>query len=65
VCSSDLSIEDELKAINKYQRYMNEACHPEVKTLFCHIMNEEKEHVAEFTKALFCLTHEPLPPEHD
>ena len=55
----------ELMAINKYQRYMMQACHPEVKALFCHIMNEEKEHVAEFTKALFCLTHEPLSSEHD
>lgn len=54
------AIVDELLAINKYQTYMQEANLPEVKELFCHIMNEEKEHLAEFTKALFCITHEPL-----
>lgn len=59
------AINDELMAINKYQRYMEEAVHPEVKALFCHLMNEEKEHVAEFIKALWCITHEPLPPEND
>jgi len=26
-------------------------------------MNEEKEHVAELTKAIFAITQEPLPPE--
>lgn len=55
----------ELKAANKYQKYMLEAEHPEVRDLFCELMNEEKEHIAEFTKALWCLTHEPLPPETD
>ena len=50
---------------NKYQRYMNDAEEPRVKELFCHLMNEEKEHVAEFTAALFRLTHEPLPEETD
>ena len=58
------AIQDELHAINKYQRYMNDAEEPRVKT-FCHLMNEEKEHVAEFTAALFRLTHEPLPEETD
>ena len=42
---------------------MNDAEEPRVKELFCHLMNEEKEHVAEFTAALFRLTHEPLPEE--
>ena len=56
---------DELHAINKYQRYMNDAEEPHVKELFAILMNEEKEHVAEFTAALFRLTHEPLPEETD
>ncbi|WP_094602826.1 hypothetical protein SPSIL_028560 [Sporomusa silvacetica DSM 10669] len=59
------AIQDELHAINKYQRYMNEAEEPQVKEHFCELMNEEKEHVAEFTAALFELTHEPLPEEED
>ena len=59
------AINDELLAINKYQRYMQTAEDPEVKRLFCHLMNEEKEHVAQFTAALFEITDEPLPPEHD
>jgi rubrerythrin len=59
------AIGDELMAINKYQRFMSEATLPEVRDLFCQLMNEEKEHVAEFIKALFCITHEPLPHELD
>lgn len=55
------AINDELLAINKYQRYMQMAEDPAVQRLFCRIMNEEKEHVAQFTAALFELTHEPLP----
>lgn len=57
------AIQDELHAINKYQKYMDQAENPCVKQLFCHIMNEEKEHVAEFTAALFEITREPLPEE--
>ncbi|KYZ77382.1 hypothetical protein AXX12_04485 [Anaerosporomusa subterranea] len=59
------SIVGELMAINKYQCFMLKAACPEVKELFCHLMNEEKEHLAEFIKALFCITHEPLPYEQD
>lgn len=59
------AIDGELKAANKYQEYMLKAEHPEVRDLFCELMNEEKEHIAEFTKALWCITHEPLPPETD
>ncbi|SDE21906.1 ferritin family protein [Sporomusa acidovorans] len=59
------ALTDELQAINKYQQYMEDAEDPEVQQLFCHIMNEEKEHIAEFTAALFELTHEPLPEEQD
>ncbi|MEN6411695.1 MAG: ferritin-like domain-containing protein [Veillonellales bacterium] len=59
------AIQDELHAINKYQRFMNEAEEPRVKKQFCELMNEEKEHVAEFTAALYELTNEPLPEEAD
>ena len=58
------AIQDELHAINKYQRYMNSAEEPRVKELLPSV-NEEKEHVAEFTAALFRLTHEPLPEKPD
>jgi rubrerythrin len=44
---------------------MNEAQEDQVKEHFCELMNEEKEHVAEFTAALFELTHEPLQEEVD
>jgi rubrerythrin len=44
---------------------MNEAEDARVKDHFCMLMNEEKEHVAEFTAALFELTHEPLSEETD
>ncbi len=59
------ALQDELHAINKYQHFMNQAKDPRVKELFCELMNDEKEHVAEFTAALFELTHEPLPEETD
>lgn len=59
------AIQDELHAINKYQKYMNKAEEPQVQEHFCELMNEEKEHVAEFTAALFELTNEPLPEEVD
>ena len=59
------AIQDELHAINKYQKYMNIADEPNVKEHFCELMNEEKEHVAEFTAALFELTNEPLSEEED
>ena len=36
------AIQDELHAINKYQRYMNDAENPALKGFFCHLMNEEK-----------------------
>lgn len=59
------ALQGELQAINKYQRYMNKAEDADVRDHFCELMNEEKEHVAEFTAALFRLTHEPLPEEQD
>ena len=65
ICHLTAALIDELHATNKYQRYMNEACDPKVKELFCHLMNEEKEHIAEFTAALFDLTGEPLSHEYE
>jgi len=59
------AIQGELHAINKYQQYMAKAKEIQVQEHFCDLMNEEKEHVAEFTAALFKLTHEPLPKEVD
>lgn len=59
------ALSDELQATNKYQRYMQTGETVAVQRLFCSLMNEEKEHIAEFTAALFELTHEPLPLEHD
>ncbi|WP_378953171.1 hypothetical protein [Pelosinus sp. sgz500959] len=59
------AIQDELHAINKYQHYMNQAKDHRVKEHFCTLMNDEKEHVAEFTAALFELTDEPLAEEMD
>lgn len=61
ICRLTEALVGELHTTNKYQRYMNEACDPRVKELFCRLMNEEKEHIAEFTAALFDLTGEPLP----
>lgn len=57
------AIKGELQAVNKYQRYMNQAKEEVVKKHFCDLMNDEKEHVAEFTAALFQLTHEPVADE--
>jgi len=65
LCHLTAALVGELKAANKYQRYMLEACDPRVKELFCHLMNEEKEHIAEFTAAIYDITGEPLPQEHD
>jgi len=58
------SIIEELQATNKYQRYMMQARTPAVQALFCHIMNEEKDHIARYTAAIYDLTQEP-PPSHD
>lgn len=63
ICRLTEALASELRAANKYQCYMNEACDPKVKELFCRLMNDEKEHIAEFTAALFDLTGEPLPAE--
>ncbi|QDR83298.1 ferritin-like domain-containing protein [Sporomusa termitida] len=59
------ALNGEFLATNKYQRYMLTAENTDVQLLFCHLMNEEKEHITEFTAALFELTNEPLPLAHD
>ena len=59
------ALEGELKAINKYQTYMEEAKYEEVKVHFCELMNDEKEHVAEFTACLYKITNEPPEACHD
>jgi rubrerythrin len=55
----------ELQAINKYQTYMEKAECEQNQRLFCHLMNDEKEHVAEFTAALFKITNEPVMMDDD
>jgi len=65
VCYLTKVLVSEFHAINKYQCYMEKSEIIHNKHLFCHLMNEEKEHVAELTKAIFEITQEPLPPETD
>ncbi len=65
VCYLTNALVGEFKAINKYQCYMKKAEIDHNKHLFCYLMNDEKEHVAELTKAIFAITQEPLPPEID
>lgn len=55
----------ELLAANKYQTYMKKAEVESNKRLFCHLMNDEKEHIAEFTAALYEITGEPSLPERE
>jgi len=42
----------ELGAINQYQEHINEVDDEEIKKVLTHVMNDEKEHVAELTKLL-------------
>jgi len=42
----------ELEAINQYQEHIDEVNNEELKKVLIHIMNDEKEHVAELTKLL-------------
>jgi len=65
VCYLTKALVSEFHAINKYQCYMEKSEITHNKHLFCHLMNEEKEHVAELTKAIFEITQEPLPSETD
>lgn len=54
------AITAELESINTYQIAMNKAQTRPVRELFCQLMNDEKIHLAQFTAALFDLTHEPI-----
>jgi len=42
----------ELEAINQYQEHIDDIDDEELKKVLTHIMNDEKEHVAELTKVL-------------
>jgi len=42
----------EFEAINQYQEHIDEIDDEEVKKVLTHVMNDEKEHVAELTKLL-------------
>jgi len=42
----------ELEAINQYQEHIDETDNEEIKKVLTHIMDDEKEHVAELTKVL-------------
>ena len=42
----------ELEAINQYQEHIDEVDDEEIKKVLTHVMNDEKEHVAELTKLL-------------
>lgn len=46
---------DELKAINQYQDHINSLDNEQAIEVLQHIMNDEKEHVAELTKLLTSL----------
>jgi hypothetical protein len=45
----------ELQAINQYQIHAMEAADPNHRALFCHTMNDEKHHVAEFMSAIMMI----------
>ncbi len=51
------AIRDELKAINAYQKQLKETANPAIQNSLTLIMNQEKEHVSEFTK-LFCAIYD-------
>ncbi|MBO9541002.1 hypothetical protein J7643_10465 [bacterium] len=50
-----LALVRELETINHYQDLHDQASDPSVKTLMLHLMEEEKEHVAELTAMLRAL----------
>jgi len=52
------AIAKELEAINMYQEHYEQACHDDVKALFCCNGNDDKLHVAELWKALMVFTKE-------
>ncbi len=49
------AIRDELKAINAYQRQLKETTNPAIQNLLTVVMNQEKEHVSEFTKLFYAI----------
>ncbi|MDT8901918.1 hypothetical protein [Anaeroselena agilis] len=59
VCLLTKALTSELEAINMYQKYMEQSPDADCCRHFCHLMNDEKEHVASFTAALYDLTGEP------
>lgn len=60
------ALTDELTAINDYQTFMEEThCEEVCRNLFCELMNDEKEHVAQLTAAMLDITNEPLTGEMD
>ncbi len=63
LCLLTKALTGELEAINKYQKYMEKASDSACCRHFCHLMNDEKEHVASFIAAIYDLTGEPPPEE--
>lgn len=59
VCLLTKALTSELEAINKYQKYMEKTSASACCRHFCHLMNDEKDHVASFIAALYDLTGEP------
>ncbi|HWQ61714.1 MAG TPA: hypothetical protein VN521_05340, partial [Negativicutes bacterium] len=59
VCLLTKALTGELEAINTYQKSMLKAEDSACCRHFCHLMNDEKEHVASFTLALYEQTGEP------
>lgn len=49
------SIQDELRAINAYQKYISELTNPMIQNLLIQIMNKEKEHFGEFVKIFYAI----------
>lgn len=47
-----LDLIEELKAVNQYQKHIDETDNQEVKKALSHIRDEEKEHVAELLKVI-------------
>lgn len=65
VCLLTKALTSELEAVNKYQKFKEKTSDSTCCRHFCHLMNDEKEHVASFIAALFDLTGEPPPEETD
>lgn len=59
ICLLTKALVRELEGTNMYQDFMEESCDPMCCHHFCHLMNEEKRHVAAWIAALYDLTDEP------